>query len=99
MADDLHQIKQGNRTVQIDMGNDTLTIKMGNQTTKLNLGASTTEAMQGITLKVGSSSIEITQMGVTIKGMMVSVQGQVQTQVQVTICQVNVDALLMMKAG
>ncbi len=98
-GDDTHEIKTGNRAVTIDLGNDTLTIKLGNQSTKLNLGASTTEAMQGITLKVGSSSIEITQMGVTIKGMMVSVQGQVQTQVKGTICQVNGDAMLMMKGG
>jgi type VI secretion system secreted protein VgrG len=40
------------------MGNDTLTIKMGNQTTRLNLGQSSTEAMQGIELKVGQSSIK-----------------------------------------
>ena len=60
-GNDTHEVKTGNRAVTIDMGNDTLTIKMGNQTTKLDLGASTTEAMQGITLKVGSNSIEITR--------------------------------------
>ena len=64
------------------MGNDTLTIKMGNQTTKLDLGTSTTEAMQSIKLKVGQSSIKIDQTGVTIKGMMVKVEGQIQTEVK-----------------
>jgi type VI secretion system secreted protein VgrG len=98
-GNDTHEVKMGNREVTIDMGNDTLTIKMGNQTTKLNLGASSTEAMQGITLKVGQNSIEINQMGITIKGMMVSIQGQVQTQVKGLICQVSGDAMLQMKGG
>ena len=69
----------GNRDVKIDMGNDTLTIKMGNQTTKLDLGKSETEAMQSIELKVGQSSIKVDQMGVTIKGMMIKVEGQIMT--------------------
>ena len=89
----------GNRDVQIDMGNDTLTIKMGNQTTKLDLGKSETEAMQSITLKVGQSSIVIDQMGVTIKGMMIKVEGTVQTQVKGLITQVNGDAMLQAKGG
>lgn len=98
-GNDTHQIKMGNRDVQIDMGNDTLTIKMGNQTTKLNLGASSTEAMQSIELKVGQSSIKLDQMGVTIKGMMITVDGQVQTQVKGLMTQVNGTAMLKMGGG
>ncbi|MBV8126389.1 MAG: type VI secretion system tip protein VgrG [Planctomycetaceae bacterium] len=98
-GNDTHEIKQGNREVTIDMGNDTLTIKMGNQTTKLNLGSSSTEAMQSIELKVGQNSIKIDQMGVTIQGMMVSVKGQVQTQVQGTMVQVSGDAMTQISGG
>jgi type VI secretion system secreted protein VgrG len=98
-GDDTHQIKKGNRDVKIDMGNDALTIKMGNQTTKLNLGKSETEAMQSIELKVGQSSIKIDQTGVTIKGMMVSVEGQVQTTVKGLMTQVTADAILQVKGG
>ena len=69
-------LKTGNRDVKIEMGNDSLTIKMGNQTTKLDLGKSSTEALQSIELKVGQSSIKVDQMGVTVKGMMIKIDGQ-----------------------
>ena len=75
------------------MGNDSLKISMGNQTTKLDLGASATEAMQSIELKVGQNSIKIDQMGVTIKGMMIKVEGQVQTEVKGLMMQVSGDAM------
>lgn len=98
-GNDTHKIKQGNRSVEIGMGNDSLTIKMGNQTTKLNLGSSQTEAMQSIELKVGQSSIKIDQMGVTIKGMMISIEGQVQTEVKGVMTQITGSAMLKMGGG
>ena len=98
-GNDTHQVKQGNRDVKIDMGNDSLKLSMGNQTTKLDLGASSTEAMQSITLKVGQNSITIDQMGVTIKGMMIKVEGQVQTEVKGLMVQVSGDAMLQAKGA
>jgi type VI secretion system secreted protein VgrG len=92
-------VEQGNREVEIAMGNDTLTIKMGNQTTKLSLGASSTEAMQSIELKVGQNSIMIDQTGVTIKGLMVTVEGQVMLSAKAPMTQVNGDAMLTLKGG
>jgi type VI secretion system secreted protein VgrG len=93
-GNDSHEVSMGNRDVKIDMGNDSLTISMGNQTTKLDLGASSSEAMQSITLKVGANSITIDQMGVTIKGMMISVQGTVQTEVKGLMTSVKGDVML-----
>jgi type VI secretion system secreted protein VgrG len=98
-GNDDHKIKLGNRGVEISMGNDSLKISMGNQTTKLDLGSSSTEAMQSIKLTVGQNSIEINQMGVTIKGMMVSVEGQIQTQIKGVMTQVNGDGMLQCKGG
>ena len=98
-GNDTHQIKMGNRDVKIDMGNDALTIKMGNQTTKLSLGKSATEAMQSIELKVGSSSIKIDQMGVTIKGMMVKIEGQIQTEVKGLMTTVQGSAMTTVKGA
>ncbi len=101
-------VKQGNRSTTLDKGNDSLelkmgnqttTLKMGNQTTKLNLGKSSTQAMQGIELKVGQSSIKIDQTGVTIKGMMIKVEGTIQTQVKGMITQVDGSAMLQAKGG
>ncbi len=86
-------LNQGNQSVTLDMGNQTTTLSMGNQTTKLDLGRpSTTEAMQSITLKVGANSIVIDQTGVTIKGLMVTIEGE-------TITQVKGDAVLILKGG
>jgi type VI secretion system secreted protein VgrG len=98
-GDDTHQVKQGNRAVQIDLGNDTLTIKTGNQTTKVDLGKSSTEAMQAIELKVGQNSIKIDQTGVTIQGMVIKLQGQMQVQVQAPITQVNGDGMVQVQGG
>lgn len=98
-GNDTHQIKMGNRDVKIDMGNDALTIKMGNQTTKLSLGKSATEAMQSIELKVGSSSIKVDQMGVTIKGMMVKIEGQIQTEVKGLMTTVEGSAMTTVKGA
>jgi type VI secretion system secreted protein VgrG len=92
-------VKKGDREAVIEMGNDALTIKMGNQTTKLNLGKSSTEAMQSIEFKVGQSSLKIDQMGVTIKGMMISVDGQIQTQVKGMMTQLNGSAMLTVGGG
>jgi type VI secretion system secreted protein VgrG len=72
---------------------------MGNQTTKLDLGKSEEEAMQSIELKVGQSSIKLDQMGVTIKGMMISIEAQVQMQVKGLMTTVNGDAMLTAKGG
>ena len=55
--------------------------------------------MQGITLKCGENSVQISPTGITINGMMVSVQGQVQTQIQGTMTQVSGDAMLQLKGG
>jgi type VI secretion system secreted protein VgrG len=101
-------VDRGNRTVTLNMGNESLTIKMGNQTTqlqlgnqstKIDLGKSETEALQSIELTVGQSSIKLDQMGVTIKGMMIDIEGQIQTQVKGVMTQVNADAILTLKGG
>jgi len=98
-GNDTHQVKMGNRDVKIDMGNDTLTIKMGNQTTKLNMGKSQTEALQSIELKVGQSSVKIDQTGVKIEGMMISINGKVQTELKGLMTQVQGTAMLQAKGG
>jgi type VI secretion system secreted protein VgrG len=92
-------VKQGNQTTTVEMGNASVTVKMGNHTTKLNLGKISQDAMQGIELKVGQNSIVVDQTGITIKGMMVKIEGQVQTQIKGLMTQVNGDAMLQVKGG
>jgi type VI secretion system secreted protein VgrG len=93
------ELKQGNLDLKLDMGNQSTKLSMGNQTTNLDLGSASTEAMQSIEFKVGQNSITIDQMGVTIKGMMVTVQGQVQTQVKGTMVQISGDAMVQISGG
>jgi type VI secretion system secreted protein VgrG len=95
--DESGTIVKGNRNVQINMGHDTLTLKMGNQTTRLKLGKSTTEAMQGIELKVGANSIVIDQSGITLKGLLINLEGTLMTQIKAPMVQVNADGMLMLK--
>jgi type VI secretion system secreted protein VgrG len=81
------------------MGNDALTLKMGNQTTTLNLGKSTTQAMQGIELKVGANSIVLDQSGITLKGLLIKLEGALMTQIKAPMVHVNADGMLMLKGG
>lgn len=92
-------VKMGNMATKVDMGNHATDVKMGNVSLKAGLGKIDNEAMQAIELKVGQSSIKIDQMGVTIKGMMIKIEGQIQTQVKGLITQVNADAILMVKGA
>ncbi len=85
-------LDQGNQTIKLSMGNQSTTLSLGNQSTKVELGKIESEAMQSIELKVGGSSIKIDQMGVTIKGMMIQIEGDLMTQVKG-------DAMLTLKGG
>ncbi len=93
-GDDAHTVSSGNRTVSVEMGDNSLTVGMGNHTTEVSLGEATTEAMQGIELKVGSNSIKIDQMGIEMKGMMVKIKGEVQTEIKGMMTTVKGDAML-----
>ena len=99
MGNDALNIDQGNRTITLKMGDQTTHLQLGNQSTKLDLGASSTEAMQSIELKVGESSVKLDQFGVTIKGMMVKIEGEIQTTVTGLMTQVKGDAMLQAKGA
>jgi type VI secretion system secreted protein VgrG len=102
------EIQQGNQTNTLDQGNQSTTLKMGNQSTELNMGNQSTNvdlgkidmtAMQSITLTVGSSSIKIDQMGVTINGMMIKVNAQIELQEQALMIQSQASALMQIKGA
>jgi type VI secretion system secreted protein VgrG len=97
--DETKTITQGNELTTLNQGNQTINLKMGNQSTKVDLGKIEVEAMVSIELKVGQSSILIDQTGVTIKGMMISVQGQAMVEVKAPMIQVTADAMLVLKGG
>jgi type VI secretion system secreted protein VgrG len=92
-------VDQGNRSLTLNTGNDTTELKMGNQTINVDLGKIAETAMQSITLTVGQSSIKIDQMGVTIQGMMIKIQGQIQVDVEGLMTQIKGTAMLQEQGG
>jgi type VI secretion system secreted protein VgrG len=101
-------LKTGNQTIELSMGNQTTTLDMGNQSTdaklgnitiKADVGAITLQALQSITLKVGTNSLTISPTGVEIKGMMVSIEGQMQTEVKGLMTTTSGTAMLTLKGA
>jgi type VI secretion system secreted protein VgrG len=92
-------VEQGNRSVTIKMGNHQLEVSMGNQTTAIKMGKSETTAMQSIELKVGGNSIKIDQSGVTIKGIMIKVEGSAMVDVKGPMTNVKGDGMVVVKGG
>ncbi len=90
---------KGDRTVEITEGHDGLTVKMGNITVNADLGSISVEAMQSIELKVGANSVKIDQTGVTIKGMIVKIEGQMMTEVKSPMTKVEGAAMTIVKGG
>ncbi len=92
-------IKEGDRKETIKMGNDTLEISKGSRETNIKMGKDTLEAMQSIEMKVGSNSIKIDQSGITIKGIMVKIEGDAMAEMKSPMTTVKGDGILTLKGG
>jgi len=92
-------LKMGDQTTTLDLGNQTTTCKIGNITIKASLGKITLEALQGIELKVGTNSVKVDMTGITVKGLMTKIEGDVQTSVKGLMTQVDGSAMLMAKGA
>ncbi len=92
-------LKKGNDSLELSMGNETHTVKMGNFQVKCNLGAVTIEAMQKITLKVGSNTLEISPMGITMKGMMVTSEAQTMHTTKGLMVKTEAKAMVQVQGG
>jgi type VI secretion system secreted protein VgrG len=93
------ELSMGNQTTTLDMGNQSTEAKLGNITVKADVGAITLQALQSITLKVGSNSLTISPTGVEIKGMMVSIEGQISTEVKGLMTTTSGSAMLTLKGA
>lgn len=78
-GDELLDVITGNREVVIEKGNDSLTLPLGNQTIEISAGSQDTKAFTSIKLAVGNNSIEITPLGITLKGVMIMIDGTMTT--------------------
>ena len=92
-------IKTGNESITVEQGNRTLTVKKGNQRTVCELGKSEHEAMQSIELKVGASSIKLTQTEITIKSPLIKIEATGKAEMTSPMTTVKGDATLTLKGG
>ncbi|MEY3760634.1 MAG: type secretion system tip protein VgrG, partial [Pseudomonadota bacterium] len=108
MGNETLTVEKGNRVNDVDTGNDTLNVKKGNCATKVSLGnytldvdagKATVTAMVSIELKVGANSIKIEQSGITIKGIMVKVEGSAMLDAKSPLTTVSGDGMLTLKGG
>lgn len=107
-ADDVLTIASGHLATEVTMGNASMKVLTGNITTqaslgnisiKADVGAIAGEALQSIELKSGASSITINPSGVTIKGMVVKIEGTIMLDLKGTMTKVGGDAMLMVKGA
>ncbi len=98
-GNDKLKLSGGSRETTISKGNDKLSLGMGNIATEVKMGKIDTKAMQSIELKVGANSLKIDQSGVTIKGIMVKIQGTAMTDIKAPMTQVKGDGMLILKGG
>jgi type VI secretion system secreted protein VgrG len=92
-------LKNGNHSLEIDVGDMKIAIHTGDQSTKADAGGITFDALQAIELTVGQSSLKISQQGITISGMMVSIEGQIQCEMKGMMTSISADAMLQAKGG
>jgi type VI secretion system secreted protein VgrG len=92
-------VSEGNDATKVSMGDMSIDVAMGNYSLKTDMGSVNVEAMQQIVLKVGQSSITITQEGVTIQGMMLSSQAQVSLEAKGLMIDIEGSALTTVKGG
>ena len=92
-------VSLGNVALKIDTGNLATDVSLGNVNMKAGVGKITYEALQGIEFKVGQNTVTIDQKGVTIKGLMVSIEGSVQTELKGLLTKVNASAMLTVKGA
>lgn len=92
-------VKQGDVTRTLDAGSEATTLRMGDWTLDASLGSIAQTAMQQIKLEVGANSITIDQAGITLKGIMVKIEGQAMLEAKAPMTNVKGDALLILKGG
>lgn len=92
-------IEKGNRDVAINLGNDKLTVGTGNLTIKVTSGIVSITAGQKIELKVGASSMVMDMASITLKSPMITVDGQLTTDVKGLLTTVDGTAVNTIKGG
>ena len=92
-------VDKGDRSATISKGNDSLAVKLGNIKIDAAAGKIDISAMQSITLTVGNSCIKMDQIGITISGIILKVDGMAMLQTSAPLTTQNAAAMMILKAG
>lgn len=92
-------IKMGNRALTLDQGNDTLTLKLGNHTTEAKVGKITLDAQQGVFLKCGSNTVEVTPQGIKVNGLQVSIEATTKAEIKATMLEMTGSGMAKLAGG
>ncbi|MEJ0065113.1 MAG: type VI secretion system tip protein TssI/VgrG [Caulobacteraceae bacterium] len=106
-GDEKREVSQGKRTTTIQQDDDltvnqgsmSTTVSMGNYSLDTTMGQVSVTAMQSITLTVGANSIKIDQTGVTINGLMITAEAQVQLSASAAMTQISGSAMTLVNGG
>lgn len=75
---DFNRVVENNDSLLVG-GNRAVVIAKGDEVIRIRQGKGETEAMQSIELKVGKNSIKVDATGITLKGLLIKIEGEVQT--------------------
>lgn len=92
-------ISTGDVTREVSSGNEAVTVSLGNYTLDASAGSIAIEAAMEISLTVGGNSIVIDQSGITISGIMVTMEGQATVDVGSPMTTVTGDGMLTLDGG
>lgn len=92
-------VASGDYKTDVTSGDHKTTVNSGNIAVKASAGKIEIEAAQSIELKVGSNSIKIDMSGITVKGMMVNIEGKTMAEMKSKMTTVKGDGMLTLKGG
>lgn len=92
-------ISTGNVTREVSSGNESVTVSMGDYTLDTSLGSVVITATTEISLTVGGNSITISQSGIEISGIMVTVKGTATAEMSSPATTVSGSAMLTLEGG
>lgn len=99
IGDQSTTLKVGNQSTTLNVGNQSNQLDIGNHSLNCDLGSISMEAMQSITLTVGANSISISQEGISINGLMITLEAQIQLSESALMIQSSAEAMMQIQGA
>lgn len=90
---------QGDRSATLEQGHESLVVRQGNISTKAEMGAIEMTAMQSITFKVGQNALTISQSGITLEAMMISLKAETLLDMKGALVKGEAQGVMTLKGG